>query len=87
MNGSILRSTARQLRASPVARIQARRWASSTATYNWEDPLAASELLTEDELAIQDTARQYCQERLMPRVLGTFCFIEPVGQSVAYSNV
>jgi glutaryl-CoA dehydrogenase len=46
------------------------RWASS-AVFNWEDPLAASELYTEEELAIQDTARQYCQERLLPRVLGT----------------
>jgi glutaryl-CoA dehydrogenase len=71
MNGSLLRSAARQLRASPLARHPARRWASSSATYNWEDPLAASELFTEEELAIQDTARQYCQERLMPRVLGT----------------
>lgn len=74
MNYSLLRSAARQLRTSPLARSQARRWASSTATYNWEDPLAASELLTEEELAIQDTARQYCQEWLMPRVLGTTPF-------------
>jgi glutaryl-CoA dehydrogenase len=46
-----------------------RRYASS-ATFNWEDPLATSELYTEEELAIQDTARQYCQEQLLPRVLG-----------------
>jgi glutaryl-CoA dehydrogenase len=45
------------------------RWASSIA-FNWEDPLAAAELYTEEELAIQETARQYCQERLLPRVLG-----------------
>jgi glutaryl-CoA dehydrogenase len=38
--------------------------------FNWQDPLLASELYTEEELAIQDTARQYCQERLQPRVLG-----------------
>lgn len=42
-------------------------------TFNWEDPLLASELYTEEELAIQDTARQYCQERLQPRVLGKSC--------------
>lgn len=40
--------------------------------FNWEDPLAASELYTQEELAVQDTARQYCQERLLPRVLGMF---------------
>lgn len=41
-------------------------------TFNWEDPLLASELYTEEELAIQDTARQYCQERLQPRVLDAY---------------
>ncbi|KAL4922162.1 acyl-CoA dehydrogenase/oxidase [Aspergillus aurantiobrunneus] len=41
-------------------------------TFNWEDPLLASELYTEDELAIQETARQYCQERLQPRVLDAY---------------
>ncbi|KAL2793316.1 acyl-CoA dehydrogenase/oxidase [Aspergillus keveii] len=40
--------------------------------FNWEDPLLASELYTEEELAIQDTARQYCQERLQPRVLDAY---------------
>jgi glutaryl-CoA dehydrogenase len=27
-------------------------------------------LFTEDELAIAETAEDYCQERLLPRVLG-----------------
>lgn len=59
-------------RPTPIARGLAARNTSvrGYATFNWEDPLAASELYTEEELAIQDTARQYCQERLMPRVLG-----------------
>lgn len=51
----------------PSARVPARGF---TTAFNWEDPLLASELYTEEELAIQDTARQYCQERLLPRVLG-----------------
>ncbi|KAK2757926.1 hypothetical protein FQN54_004332 [Arachnomyces sp. PD_36] len=42
------------------------------AKFNWEDPLNAENLYTEEELAIQDTARQYCQERLMPRVLEAY---------------
>lgn len=67
MNRSLLRAAARSVQAGrPVA---GRRYASS-AVFNWEDPLAAEELYTPEELAIQDTARQYCQERLMPRVLG-----------------
>ena len=69
MNRSLLRAAARSLQSGrPVA---GRRYASS-AVFNWEDPLAAAELFTEEELAIQDTARQYCQEKLMPRVLGAF---------------
>lgn len=67
MNRSIFRAARRSIQiASPVV---SRRYASS-AVFNWEDPLAAAELFTEEELAIQDTARQYCQDKLMPRVLG-----------------
>ena len=45
----------------------------STATnkpvFNWEDPLSLDSLLSEEERMIRDSARQYCQEKLMPRVL------------------
>lgn len=78
MNRSFLRAASRHFQSAnrrpvPIARGLAARNTSvrGYATFNWEDPLAASELYTEEELAIQDTARQYCQERLMPRVLGT----------------
>lgn len=70
MNRSLLRLAARSIQAGPGASVAGRRYASS-AVFNWEDPLAAAELYTEEELAIQDTARQYCQEQLQPRVLGT----------------
>lgn len=66
MNRSLLRAAARSLQ---TGRIPDRRYASS-AVFNLEDPLASAELFTEEELAVQDTARQYCQEKLMPRVLG-----------------
>ena len=42
-----------------------------TSTYDWEDPLLLREFLDEDELAIAKTARDYCQERLLPRITGT----------------
>lgn len=76
MNRSIFRAASRQLRTSTrpssVSReICNRRFASSVA-FNWEDPLAAAELYTEEELAIQETARQYCQERLQPRILEAY---------------
>ncbi|WP_412971288.1 acyl-CoA dehydrogenase [Glaciecola sp. MF2-115] len=37
--------------------------------FNWEDPLNLDSLLSEEERMIRDSARQYCQEKLMPRVL------------------
>jgi len=40
--------------------------------FNWEDPLNTSTLFTEDEIAIQETARSYCQERMLPRVLDAY---------------
>ncbi|KAJ7594926.1 acyl-CoA dehydrogenase domain-containing protein [Mycena floridula] len=42
---------------------------SKFAKFNWEDPLNLERLLTEEEISIRDTAREYCQERLLPRVL------------------
>src|SRR3546814_4763080 len=35
----------------------------------WDDPFLLEEQLTEEERLIRDTARQYAQEKLMPRVL------------------
>lgn len=37
--------------------------------FAWEDPLRLDSRLTEDERAIRDAARSYCQEKLFPRVL------------------
>ncbi|KAJ5110944.1 hypothetical protein N7532_001479 [Penicillium argentinense] len=71
MNRSLLRLAARSVKAGPGVSAIGRRHASS-AVFNWEDPLAAAELYTEEELAIQDTARQYCQEQLQPRVLEAY---------------
>lgn len=38
--------------------------------FKWEDPILLDEQLSEDELMIRDSARSYCQDKLMPRVLG-----------------
>ena len=38
-------------------------------TLRWDDPLLLEEQLTEDERLVRDAAREYCQARLMPRVL------------------
>jgi glutaryl-CoA dehydrogenase len=42
---------------------------SAKPTFNWEDPLLLDSLLSEEERMIRDSAHQYCQEQLMPRVL------------------
>ena len=43
--------------------------ANSRPSFNWQDPLLLESLLTEEERMIRDSAHQYCQEKLMPRVL------------------
>lgn len=42
---------------------------SSKPQFNWEDPLFLEDQLQEDERLIRDSARDYCQSKLMPRVL------------------
>lgn len=37
--------------------------------YQWEDPLNIEALLSDEERLIMETARSYCQDQLMPRVL------------------
>jgi glutaryl-CoA dehydrogenase len=39
------------------------------AVFNWQDPLSLESLLSEDERMMRDSAHQYCQEKLMPRIL------------------
>lgn len=56
--------------ASRSTCISCKRYAHTPVTLNWEDPLDATSLFTDEELAIQETARSYCQERMLPRVLG-----------------
>jgi glutaryl-CoA dehydrogenase len=41
-------------------------------SFDWTDPLDAKSLFTEEEMAISETAEAYCQERMLPRVLGMF---------------
>jgi len=43
--------------------------APDNARFRWEDPFLLEDQLGEDERLIRDAARDYAQERLMPRVL------------------
>ena len=42
--------------------------ATSWASFNWEDPFRLEQQLTDDERLVMDTARQYAQDQLAPRV-------------------
>ena len=41
----------------------------SRLSFNWRDPLDLESKLTDEEKLVRDTAYQYCQEKLLPRVL------------------
>ena len=40
--------------------------------FNWEDPLLLESRLAEDERLVRDTARQYAQEKLLPRIVEAY---------------
>lgn len=37
--------------------------------FNWQDPLNLDSLLSQEERMMRDSVRQYCQDKLMPRIL------------------
>lgn len=43
-----------------------------SAMFNWADPLLLEESLTEEERAIQDTAHDYAQQHLLPRIIHAY---------------
>jgi len=38
-------------------------------TFKWDDPILFNEQLTDEERMVRDAAHNYCQDKLMPRVL------------------
>ena len=47
---------------------QERRW----QTLNWQDPFLLDQQLTEEQRMVRDSARQYAQDKLLPRVQEAF---------------
>jgi glutaryl-CoA dehydrogenase len=41
----------------------------SKQTFKWDDPFLLNDQLSDEERMIRDTARKYCQDKLMPRIL------------------
>ncbi|KAF2711469.1 glutaryl-CoA dehydrogenase mitochondrial precursor [Pleomassaria siparia CBS 279.74] len=66
------RHSARQLSAKGRAVVIGRRHLHTPVPFDWKDPLGSNNTLTEDELAIAETAESYCQERMLPRVLDAY---------------
>jgi glutaryl-CoA dehydrogenase len=56
--------------AEPAAAVPAAAPAKpAKAVFSWEDPLLLEEQLSEDERLVRDAARDYCQDKLMPRIV------------------
>ena len=54
---------------SPVLRAKD---APDLGTFDWEDPFRLNDQLSEDERMIRDSARDFAQEKLQPRVIDAF---------------
>lgn len=70
----LLRSTASKV-APAAQKLSAPAVLNQTRTfvkYNWVDPLNLESQLTDEEKLVRDTAREYCQEKLQPRVLEAY---------------
>ena len=46
--------------------------ARKSSPFQWDDPLLLDSQLSDDERAVREAARAYCQDRLAPRVLQAF---------------
>ncbi|USP75108.1 Glutaryl-CoA dehydrogenase, mitochondrial [Curvularia clavata] len=68
----VYRHASSQLRAPFRATAIGKRYMHAPAPFDWQDPLKANDLLTEEEQAISETAESYCQERMLPRVLEAY---------------
>jgi glutaryl-CoA dehydrogenase len=55
--------------SSPLQAVATASPARARPEFAWDDPFRLEEQLTEDERLIRDSAREYAQKRLMPRIL------------------
>ena len=47
--------------------------------FSWADPLGFEDALTDDERMLAETARRFCEDKLMPRVRDDFRSDHPGG--------
>lgn len=50
---------------NPEPKSKLKKWSK----FSWEDPLLFEDQLSEEEKLVRDTARDYAQEKLLPRIL------------------
>ncbi|RUS22545.1 Gcdh protein, partial [Endogone sp. FLAS-F59071] len=70
LRNSLPRTVLRVARVQPMRCMASK--TSSMAKYDWTDPLNLNSLLTEEEIIVKEAAHQYCQEKLLPRVLNAY---------------
>src|SRR6201985_702206 len=58
--------------AQPAEKRDHKATAIKDAAFNWEDPLDLESELTEEERMVRNTARDYAQDKLFPRVLKAY---------------
>jgi len=49
--------------------IRSKKMSQALTSFNWQDPMFLDNQLTDEERMIRETAHDYCQEKLQPRVL------------------
>jgi len=77
---SVGRQAVRRLSSTNRAATAGKRHLHAPVSFDWKDPLNVANNFTEEELAIAETAESYCQERMLPRVLGKSSICLPVTQ-------
>lgn len=68
MNRVLFKSLTKKNATTLTTPVRAFASGTSFETFNFEDPFKLNSLLTDEELAISEAARQFSQEKLMPRV-------------------
>ena len=56
------------------------------APFDWSDPFLLEDQLTGEERMVRDSARDYCTDKLLPRVRDGFRTSSPQTSTIAPSN-
>lgn len=68
-NNVFLFFRAQSTKSAAIAEETTKEKEKSFMRFNWQDPLSLESCLTEEEIMVRDQFRDYCQEKLMSRIL------------------